>query len=647
MGGPTWELRAFANMHPELSGYYQRELHYISALFQEFARKHPKIARRLGAQAGEVGDAYVERLLQTFAWTAAPSQMRIDRMTGAFTQRLLECVNPNYVTLLPSLGVARFFPDPEATLNPQGQTLPRGTRIMSREAVEGHTVCEFRSSQPVTIWPLALTQARWTGIPPDLYSLHRYVDDPRQVRGALRLRLRTINGTSIGSLQGLDRLPIHLCGEQRMASHLFELIHTCVVGMVMGAPGGFDTEEKLHGVKLAGRQPIGVDYEGLEPEQSLLRPASPALHGHALVHEYFALPQRFWFSTLTGLAAGLERIPGPEVEIVLLLTREVASLDQQVDASQLALFCTPIANLYPVRTGRLHLDADAREHRLVPYVTAPDDHEVHSLDLAKGQVNEESEEIAFQPLDVAISDDERGDERYFALRRELDEPPGRARRYGTRQRFVRTHVLLSLLDHDHGPDQTGIRHLTLDAWLTNADLPCLAPCNGVDDLVVRGAKGVASAGFVRAPTPPKPPLASGDTAWELVRQLHLELDVFDSNFDERRPGEGLRMMLQPYLGAGDTALAHQLDSLIGATAEPVYAMHCQAGELQLARGMKITLTFDEGGLDGMSPFTFALALERYVTRHVSTYSFTQTVLCTKQRGSVFTFPTRDGTRGIF
>ncbi|WP_244438886.1 type VI secretion system baseplate subunit TssF [Paraburkholderia dilworthii] len=110
-------------MHPELSGYSQRELLCIHELFQEFACEHPKIARRLGAQG-----AYVERLLQTFALTAARSQMRIDRMTGAFTQHLLECVNRKYVTLLPSLRVARFFSDPEATLNPQGQTLPRGTR---------------------------------------------------------------------------------------------------------------------------------------------------------------------------------------------------------------------------------------------------------------------------------------------------------------------------------------------------------------------------------------------------------------------------------------------------------------------------------------------------------------------------------------
>ena len=634
-------------MEPKLVEYYQRELLYMRELAAEFAQAHPKIARRLGMQAGEIGDVYVERLIESFALTAARLQMRIDRMTEAFTLRLLQCVNPNYVSLLPSMAVARFFPDARGAHSSSGQTLPRGTKLTSRQAVEGRTACEFRTSQALTIWPLTITHARATGIPPDIGSLHRYVDDARQVRGALRLRLRTIDGSPLAGIKGLDRLPIYLCGEERMASHLFELIHTSVVGMVMGVPGGFDTEEKLHGMKLPGRQPMGVDFEGLEPEQSLLRPASPALHGHTLVHEYFALPQRFWFFTLTGLAAGLTQVRGPEVEIVLLLGCEIATLDQHIDVSQFALFCTPVINLFPVRTERLHVNAGAPEHRLVPYVTAPDDYEVHSVDLTIGQVDEESQTIVFQPLDTAITDDERGDEPYFTLRRELDEPTGSVRRYGTRRSFIRTHAWLSLLDRDREPDRSGVHYLTLDAWLTNADLPCVAPCNGVNDLVVKDAECVAGVGFVRAPTSPGPPLARGDAAWALIRQLRLEYGVFDEDLGERRPGAGLRTMLRPHLGAGHASMPRQLDGLIGARAEPVNALHRRNGDLHYARGVKVSLTFDEDAFDGWSPFTFALALERYVTRHVSTHSFTQTVLCTKQRGAVFTFPTRDGTRGIF
>jgi type VI secretion system protein ImpG len=366
-------------MDPELPAYYQDELRYIHALFQEFAKQHPKIARRLGAQAGEVGDPYVERLLQFFALTSACSQMRIDRMSDPLTLRLLQSINPNYVTPLPSMAVARFYPEHEAVHSAQGQVLPRSTKLTSREVEEGRTACEFRTSQQVTLWPLRIVLARSTGIPPDVPSLHRYVQDLGQVRGALRLRLATINSTPIGDLLGLDRLPIYLCGDERTASHLFELVHTSVLGVVMGVPGEFETGE-LYGAKLPGVPQMGVDYEGLEPDESLLRPVFPKIHGHNLVHEYFACPARFWFFALTGLAAGLTKIRGPEVEIVLLLAREVATLDQKIDASQFALFCTPVINLFPVRTEKFDIDPDALEHRLVPHVSKPGDYEIHSVE---------------------------------------------------------------------------------------------------------------------------------------------------------------------------------------------------------------------------------------------------------------------------
>lgn len=638
-------------MDPEFSEYYRRGLHYMHASFRQFANEHPKIARRLGAQADEVGDPYVERLLQSFAATEAQSQMRIDRMSEAFTLRLLQCVNPNYVTPLPSMAVARFFPDPEAVHSPRGQTLLRGTKLSSHEAGDGRTPCLFLSSQDVTLRPLTICSVRATGIPADIPSLHRYLEqqDISQVRGALRLRLATINGTPLCSLEGLDRLPVYLCGAERMASHLFELIHTSVVGMVMGVPRQFATGE-LYGAKVFGKPKMGVEYEGLEPDQSLLRPVSPRLHGHMLVHEFFACPHRFWFFALTGLAAGLAKIDGPEVEIVLLLSREVAAIDQQIDASQFALFCTPVVNLLSARSEKLDIDPDAREYRLKPHAGASGDYQVHSVDFAYGQVDEDSEMVAFQPLDVALPNDERGDERYFVLRRELDEAAGGARRYRTRQTFIRTHTWLTLLGHDREPDDAGIHHLTLDLWLTNGDLPCLLPHDGVNDLIVKDAKPVTSVGFVRAPTSPRPPLALASGArsnvpWTLLRQLHLELAVFDDSYGEPHPGKGLRMMLQPYLGAGDPGMQRYLDSLIAATAKPVYAMHRHMGGLQLERGIEIRLTFDEDRLDGMSPFTFALALERYVTCHVTSHCFTRTVLRTKQRDTVFTWPSRDGTRG--
>ena len=106
-------------------------------------------------------------------------------------------------------------------------------------------------------------------------------------------------------------------------------------------------------------------------------------------------------------------------------------------------------------------------------------------------------------------------------------------------------------------------------------------------------------------------------------------------------------MLRPYLGAGDPSMARFLDSLVGASVKVVHDMHRWADDLHLTRGLAVTLTFDESRTDGWSPFAFALALERYVARHVSQHSFTRTTYCTTQRGAVFTWPMHTGTRGVF
>lgn len=50
-------------MDPRLTRLYQDELIHLREMGREFAREHPKIASRLGMEALEVADPYVERLL--------------------------------------------------------------------------------------------------------------------------------------------------------------------------------------------------------------------------------------------------------------------------------------------------------------------------------------------------------------------------------------------------------------------------------------------------------------------------------------------------------------------------------------------------------------------------------------------------------
>lgn len=632
-------------MDPRLLEHYTRELRYLRALAAEFGAGHQKIARRLGMQAGEIGDPYVDRLVQSSAFVNARMQMRFDDEFPRLTQALLSCVYPNYLSPTPSIAVARFYPGGKAGDLVSGHRIARGTLAASKLSDGEKTACQFRLCHDVTLYPLVIEAGKLGGIPPDVPGMDRFVPPHRRVRGALRLRIRTTGDVPIGRLQGLDRLPVYLAGDAKTASHLHELIHTAAVATVVGEPGRFsEAGYTFHAVTSNA-----VVQEGIGPDESVLPLASRKFLGHNLIHEYFACPERFYFFTLAGLQAGLRNISGYEAEIVILLDRPAGDLSDRVDASMFALFCAPVINLFPVRTESVPIREGGAEVPLVPVQKAPLDFELHSLDLARGQVSEESEVLEFRPLHQALLHDEGGHGRYFTVRREQHLATTQGRRYGTLSTYVSTEAFLSLVGpdgqaYDNGEDGE-IHFLSVDAWVTNRDLPGLLRCNGVRDLEMRQSAPVSSIGLIRPPGRPKPPFAQGLKAWQLLMQLDIDHSVFDDRYDEPHPGEGLRSFLRLYLS--DDAVAHrrQVESLIAATLTPVNRI-IPNQQPPVARVLECGITFDESSFEGVSPYVFGLVLEHYLARHVSMHSYTATVLGSKQRARIAEWPPRPGTRSV-
>ncbi|MBU9651944.1 type VI secretion system baseplate subunit TssF [Burkholderia multivorans] len=627
-------------MDPRLLDYYNQELIYMRELAAEFAHAHPKIARRLGMQAGEVADPYVERLIESFSFMAARMQIKLDAEFPRFTERLLEVIYPNYVAPTPSISIARLYPGQTEGSLVDGYRLPRGTTFTAQVPDGERTACSFTSGQDVTLWPLAITDARLTGIPPDIPALARYSAPDTPVRGALRIRLATTGNVRIADLKGLDRLPVYLAGDEQVASHLFELLHAGAIASVIGAPGEFGRP---------GRAPAAVteravEHEGLGTDQSLLPLNWAKFHGHNLLHEYFACPSRFWFFALNGLAEGFSRIDGREVEIVVLLDRAPGPLANLVDASRFALFCTPVVNLFRKHTDRVEISPRDTEFHLVPARLTPLDYEVFSVSAVYGQVAATSSELEFRPLYQTLNNDEGNHGRYFSVRRERRLLSDSARRYGTRTPYVGTEVFLSLVDQAEAPYSENIRFLSVDALLTNRDLATLVPRDGARDLETAQSAPVDSIGLIRPPSAPLPPYAERETAWRLIRQLnfdHLPLEALD----HREGGQGLRDLLRLYLVDGDSGQSRQVESLVGAKTRPVTRKLPGTGPMTFGRGIECTLTVDETGFSGVSPYLFGTILEHWLARHVSINSFTQTELHSMQRGRIARWPARTGTRG--
>ena len=624
-------------MDPLLLDYYNRELVYMREMAGEFAQQHPKIARRLGMQGIEIADPYVERLIEAFSFMSARTQIKLDAEFPRFTQRLLEVIYPNYICPTPAMAVAQLHPNYAEGDFSTGFRVPRHTSFHSKVPYGEKTACEFRSSQDVVLWPIEIVAAKLTGVPPDISQLDRYVPAHVHVQGALLLKLRMTGEVNFSYLHGLDDLLIYLCGDDVIASHLFELLHTTAVATLTKSP----TETVPIHVVANG----ALIHKGLDPDEGLLPLTWNTFHGNNLLHEYFACPSRFYFFSLTQLAPGLARMHTKEVEIIVLLSKPPGSLVSHVDAQQFALHCTPVINLFPGRTDRIEINTAQPEFHLVPDRARPMDYEVFSVSQIDAQVSQLSVAMNFRPLFQTLNQDEGNFGRYFSLRRERRQVSQTMRKYGTRTLYIGTEVFVSLVDQHEAPYSDEIHYLSAQAFLTNRDLPCLVPRNGISDLAVSNSIPVASIGLIRPPSTPQAPFAEREHAWRLIRQLGFNYLPL-TNMSGRESGEALRDLLRLFVSRDDSAQAQQIQSLIGSDIQPVTRRLPGHGPLVYGRGVACCLTIDEVGFSGTSPYLLGLVLENWLARHVSINVFTQTELHSIQRGLINRWPVRAGGRGI-
>lgn len=623
-------------MDPRLLDHYNQELSFMREMAGEFSRAHPKIARRLGMQGIEVADPYVERLIESFCLLSARIQIKLDAEFPRFTERLLEVIYPNYVAPTPAMAVAQLHPAEQEGDLGRGYVLPRGSRLHARIPLGEKTAAEFRTGQAVTLWPLEIEDARLAVAPPDVPGLERRLPPQVQVKGALRIKLRITGKFHFKDLQGLDDLPVYLSGDERIASHLFELIHTSSVGALVGVPGKFS--ERMHVIERGAVAPVGFDAD-----EGLLPTAWNNFHGHNLLQEYFACPTRFLFFRLCQLEAGLRQIDGPLAEIIILLDKPPGALADLVDRDQLALFCTPIVNLFPKRTDRIEIRPHQTEFHLVPDRSRPLDFEVFSVTGLSGQKARNAEEIAFRPLYQTLNNDEGDYRRYFSVRRERRRTSDSGRKYGTRTPYTGSEVFISLVDQNEAPYPDDIRYLSVEAWVTNRDLPILAPRNGRDDLRLPDSAPVRACGLIRPPSTPRAPLAEGEMAWRLIRQLNLNYVSF-SELDARGGGQALRDLLRLYVGKDDNEKLLQIAGIVGTHVEPVTRRLPGSGPLVYGRGVNVRITADEDHFSGSSPYLLGMVLERYVARHASINVFAETELHSMQRGLIARWPVRPGKR---
>ena len=297
-------------MDPRLLRYYNQELQHLREMGAEFAQQFPKIASRLRMDGIEVGDPYVERLLEGFAFLASRIQLKLDAEFPRFTERLLEIVYPNYLAPTPSMLVAQVQPVLGDAALAAGVKVPRGSEMRSGSIRGTNTEVRFRTGQALELWPLEITGISYFTHAANLPVAR--VPEWRKYGGGLRIRLRTTAGLDFSRIAMQD-LRLYCSANDEVAYRLHELICGHTMGVLVVPPDAAAAPQVLAGDV--------VRAVGFDDEHALLPVTLTGFAGYRLLQEYFAFPQRFLFFDLVGLGPALRALGGQEAEVVLLFGR--------------------------------------------------------------------------------------------------------------------------------------------------------------------------------------------------------------------------------------------------------------------------------------------------------------------------------------
>lgn len=364
--------------------YYEAQMRYLREAGREFARAHPDRARLLNLDRVGDRDPYVERLYEGFAFLSARLQQKLDDELPELTEGLVSLLWPHYLRMIPSLSIVELLPLSEKLQ--RTEVVPAGVPIRSapipapsaddaQGAMPRTVRCLYRTTQAVTLQPLAITHAQ-----PDVRH------DGRSV---IRLGFE-LDQSARRQETDLSRLRLYLNADLPVAFAM-HLALTREVGEIQ-----WRIPEVRNGeaVALPG---ITIEAAGFSTEERLWPKAEASFSGYQLLLEYFTFREKFLFVDLCGL--DIEKLPANathfELEIVL---RHVYPADQRFDTSNVRLFCTPAINLFGLDAEPVVIGHHETEYRVVSAGHHGEHVEIYSVDAIEAFDHENAQRYEYVPF---------------------------------------------------------------------------------------------------------------------------------------------------------------------------------------------------------------------------------------------------------
>lgn len=580
---------------------YRDELVWLRRMGSRFARKYPRLAKRLELTEGPSPDPHVERLIEGVAFLIARLQHNLESELPDITAGLLAMLYPHFFQPVPSMAIAQMKPAKGGAGMTTKLDMPRHLQLYCNTAFEQRT-CRWRTAYPVELWPIEVTEAAWENPAkyPFMGPTSKVFSD---VRAVLRLHLRS-NTEPFHNL-AMPSLRFFLSGEPRVTGALYELLTTRLHGVVSydpkRAPGRNDTPKR------GTVAPVGF---GLD--EVVLPTAPQGLRGYALLQEYFAIPQKFLFVDVSGFHTHFVE---QDLE-VLICFRTSPRRKINISPDTFKLGCTPVINLFEKISEPIYVEGDTYEYLLNPDARWERTTELHTIQTMKSSIKDDGTRL--EPL---YGLGHRSDEgvTYYDVRRRISRTDG----------MPGTDVWVTFVDAKLSRTLPESDIIRARITCTNRDL-AQAVDEGETLHVEDGPHAEVS--LLTRPTKQLSPPTQGETLWQLVSHLALShIGLPDG------PGavEALQEQLRLYDFTTEDPIEPQLQAIEDVSRETVALRADDASWRGFVRVQRITVTLNEDRFQGITPILLGHVLHNYFGLHASVNVFTQLALVSRQRDGVW------------
>jgi type VI secretion system protein ImpG len=558
-----------------LSEYYQYELSYLRSAGSDFAKKFPKIARRLDLSHNESTDPHVERLIESVAFLTGKLQKQIDDQFPEIANTLLGVLYEPLVLPTPSCVMIKFDVDQSRAAKTPGIIIPKDT-LLHANSHSGET-CSFMTSHDLQLWPMEISTV-------SVIQKERLPDYFARSIYYLKIGLKYNKTNKIPK-----KLRFYIHADALLRGKIFASIFSTEEQVIFQKDSQYKLMSKIN--------PVGI-----EDDESLF-PYPRTIHrGFRLLQEYFAFADKFYGFDVELL----DDLDITEESFLYIPMNHDISL--QISAKNLSLSSVPAVNLFPKVTEPLRLDHKQVEYCLVADYRRYSSNEIYAIKKIVAVDSKNNDEIfvpEFFSCDYSLDNANTGI--FWKSKRKgsyLKNTPG-------------DDVYFSFIDMNFNPQYPADKIFYGHTLCTNRSLAEQIPVSG--ELQIELSVPTRKIYCIDRPTPQKPSIKSGEILWKLISALSLNSISFSKEGIKK-----IRDVLHVFADLSGSTLDMEVDAIASIDSFITTRRLEEQTWRGFIRGADIEITFDDNIQNLGMPLS--LVLSKFLSSYTSINTFTDVIV---------------------